>query len=281
VVERERVWVKRGVQSFALAYEADTDAEREWYAGQLRTALAAPAAPAEPIHPEFRRGYELAIDDIKEARESEFPMVVRWATSRARVWVVFEDGAEEVEFVAAPAAPAPVDTDWQAVAKVQSAKLAVAMNEPGAAERLRAVMRSPDWKPTPVAEPADSTNPVVEPKAAISSDKWREAVDQELVVCGMTADNFPTPQAAIRGLIDWHCAVQIDPAVSSSARALIEPLIHIANIAHSGGLANMTENEALIAIRRLSLASWDRAGGAGAHGNVLAALRAAAAMREE
>jgi hypothetical protein len=107
VVERERVWVKRGVQSFALAYEADTDAEREWYAGQLRTALAAPAAPAEPIHPEFRRGYELAIDDIKEARESEFPMVVRWATSRARVWVVFEDGAEEVEFVAAPAAPAP------------------------------------------------------------------------------------------------------------------------------------------------------------------------------
>jgi hypothetical protein len=46
VVERERVWVKRGVQSFALAYEADTDAEREWYAKQLRTALAAPAAPA-------------------------------------------------------------------------------------------------------------------------------------------------------------------------------------------------------------------------------------------
>jgi hypothetical protein len=50
VVERERVWVKRGVQSFALAYEADTDAEREWYAKQLRTALAAPAAPApEPL----------------------------------------------------------------------------------------------------------------------------------------------------------------------------------------------------------------------------------------
>jgi hypothetical protein len=54
VVERERVWIKRGVQSFALAYEAETDAEREWYAKQLRAALsgftpdvkAAPAAPA-------------------------------------------------------------------------------------------------------------------------------------------------------------------------------------------------------------------------------------------
>jgi hypothetical protein len=39
VVERERVLIKRGVQSFALAYEAETDAEREWYAGQLRAAL--------------------------------------------------------------------------------------------------------------------------------------------------------------------------------------------------------------------------------------------------
>jgi hypothetical protein len=49
VVERERVWVKRGVQSFMLAYEAETDAEREWYAGQLRSLLAAPAAPAERL----------------------------------------------------------------------------------------------------------------------------------------------------------------------------------------------------------------------------------------
>jgi hypothetical protein len=39
VVERERVWLKRGVQSFMLAYEADTDEERQWYAQQLRTAL--------------------------------------------------------------------------------------------------------------------------------------------------------------------------------------------------------------------------------------------------
>lgn len=45
VVERERVWIKRGVQSFALAYEAETDVEREWYAGQLRSLLAAPVAP--------------------------------------------------------------------------------------------------------------------------------------------------------------------------------------------------------------------------------------------
>lgn len=113
------------------------------------------------------------------------------------------------------------------------------------------------------------------------SDKWREAVDQELVVCGMTTDNFKTPQAAVRGLIDWHCAVQIDPAVSSSAKALIEPLIHIANLAHSGGLAGMTESEALTAIRRLSMAYWDTAGGSVAHRNVLASKRAADALQKQ
>jgi hypothetical protein len=48
-VERERVWIKRGVQSFMLAYEADTNEEREWYAQQLRGALAAPVAQAEPM----------------------------------------------------------------------------------------------------------------------------------------------------------------------------------------------------------------------------------------
>lgn len=39
VVERGHVWIKRGVQSFKLAYEADTDEEREWYAERLRSAL--------------------------------------------------------------------------------------------------------------------------------------------------------------------------------------------------------------------------------------------------
>lgn len=39
VVERGRVWIRRGVQSFMLAYDVDTDEERQWYAGQLRNAL--------------------------------------------------------------------------------------------------------------------------------------------------------------------------------------------------------------------------------------------------
>jgi hypothetical protein len=38
VVDRERVWIKRGVQSFMLAYEGDK-AECDWYAEQLRAAL--------------------------------------------------------------------------------------------------------------------------------------------------------------------------------------------------------------------------------------------------
>ena len=38
-VERNRVWIVKGVQSFMLAYEADTDEELQRYAGQLRGIL--------------------------------------------------------------------------------------------------------------------------------------------------------------------------------------------------------------------------------------------------
>jgi hypothetical protein len=38
-VERNHVWIIKGVQSFMLAYEADTEEELNWYANQLRTAL--------------------------------------------------------------------------------------------------------------------------------------------------------------------------------------------------------------------------------------------------
>jgi hypothetical protein len=38
-VERDRVWIKRGVQSFVLAYDSDVEEERQWYAQQLRSAL--------------------------------------------------------------------------------------------------------------------------------------------------------------------------------------------------------------------------------------------------
>jgi hypothetical protein len=82
VVERERVWVKRGVQSFMLAYEAETDAEREWYAGQLRAALpgfvktkAEAKHPCEPLtniespfnacqHREHCKGWKMVATDV-------------------------------------------------------------------------------------------------------------------------------------------------------------------------------------------------------------------------
>lgn len=34
-VKRGRVWIVKGVQSFMLAYEADTDELLQWYANQL------------------------------------------------------------------------------------------------------------------------------------------------------------------------------------------------------------------------------------------------------
>jgi len=47
-VERGGVYIIKGVQSFRLAYEGETRAEQEWYAGVLRKALAAPTIPAIP-----------------------------------------------------------------------------------------------------------------------------------------------------------------------------------------------------------------------------------------
>jgi hypothetical protein len=49
---------------------------------------------------------------------------------------------------------------------------------------------------------------------------WRDAVDHELLTLHMVASD--DPQESIRRLIDWHCAVQIDPLVSSAAQELIE-----------------------------------------------------------
>ena len=54
------------------------------------------------------------------------------------------------------------------------------------------------------------------------ADPWKQAIDDELVSMAMTADSYATPRDAVKALIDWHCSVQIDPAVSSAAQALIE-----------------------------------------------------------
>ena len=39
---------------------------------------------------------------------------------------------------------------------------------------------------------------------------------------------------------------------------ILTTLMHIADLAHCGGLAGLTEAEALIAIRRLTLKHWDK-----------------------
>jgi hypothetical protein len=52
------------------------------------------------------------------------------------------------------------------------------------------------------------------------TNPWRDAVDHELSILHMVASD--DPRESIRRLIDWHCAVQIDPLVSSAAQELIE-----------------------------------------------------------
>lgn len=52
------------------------------------------------------------------------------------------------------------------------------------------------------------------------TNPWRDAVDHELSTLHMVASD--DPQESIRRLIDWHCAVQIDPLVSSAAQELID-----------------------------------------------------------
>lgn len=49
-----------------------------------------------------------------------------------------------------------------------------------------------------------------------------KAVDHELVTMGSTLESYPDARKAVAALIDWHCRVAVDPAVSSDARALIE-----------------------------------------------------------
>lgn len=79
-------------------------------------------------------------------------------------------------------------------------------------------------------------------------DPWREAVEEELVACGnMTASD--DPRESVRRLIDWHCAVQIDPAVSSEAQALIERGRREAADEAREPVAPSTHSEEFIALR--------------------------------
>lgn len=54
-------------------------------------------------------------------------------------------------------------------------------------------------------------------------DKWRQAIDHEMVVAHLgVAKPEDDPAALLHKIIQWHVDVALDPAVSASARALIE-----------------------------------------------------------
>ena len=65
-------------------------------------------------------------------------------------------------------------------------------------------------------------------------EQARDALDDALICTHLgTVDSFPTAQAALAALIDWHVQVALDPEVSSDAQALVdrgaavaEPLTH-------------------------------------------------------
>lgn len=55
----------------------------------------------------------------------------------------------------------------------------------------------------------------------------------------------------------------------------MQTLAHIASLAHEGGLIGLTPAEALIAIRQLTIAHWNKSGGRAAIERVADAKRAA------
>ncbi|MFY8038888.1 MAG: hypothetical protein ACOVN4_04385 [Bosea sp. (in: a-proteobacteria)] len=73
--------------------------------------------------------------------------------------------------------------------------------------QMQGMVKGPLFTRPPRREP-EQTNP------------WRDAVDHELSTLHMVASD--DPRESVRRLIDWHCAVQIDPLISSAAQELIE-----------------------------------------------------------
>ena len=58
---------------------------------------------------------------------------------------------------------------------------------------------------------------------SLAANPWRDAIDAELVCLHLgTVESFPTAQAALAALINWHVRVALDPEVSSDAQALID-----------------------------------------------------------
>lgn len=86
-VERGRVWIKRGTQSFMLAYEDDENTE--WYANQLRKALSI-------ITPDIKNDTEALRKELERVRGERDAMALneqRYQWLRAvggRCWTVLE-----------------------------------------------------------------------------------------------------------------------------------------------------------------------------------------------
>ena len=58
---------------------------------------------------------------------------------------------------------------------------------------------------------------------SLAANPWRDAIDSGLVCTHIgTVESFPTAQAALAALIDWHVATALDPEVSSDAQALVD-----------------------------------------------------------
>jgi hypothetical protein len=85
------------------------------------------------------------------------------------------------------------------------------------ANHLHSLQAEIDRLKAEIATLTQQAEPVVEPE---QPNLWRDAVEDELSTLQMVASDDPLE--SIRRLIDWHCAVQIDPLVSSAARELIE-----------------------------------------------------------
>lgn len=54
-------------------------------------------------------------------------------------------------------------------------------------------------------------------------DKWRQAIDHEMVIAHLgVANPEDSPAALLQKIIQWNVDIALDPAVSAGARALIE-----------------------------------------------------------
>lgn len=64
---------------------------------------------------------------------------------------------------------------------------------------------------------------LVAAKEREACDKWRQAIDHEMVVAHLgVAKPEDDPAALLRQVIQWHVDVALDPAVSGQARKLVQ-----------------------------------------------------------